>query len=160
MIMRKHFLIQFLFCVLLVVVYNNLPAQTPDDKIKKEINEALDLWNAACKNADLEQVMSMFDNSDNIMVIGSDKGEVFKGKVEVRKWLRDLFAFAGFSWEMDRIDIDYHDKTAWAFVEGLMIVTIHNGETLTKPYRFTAVLVKKKNGWKWRLFDGSVPKKE
>ncbi len=158
--MKKNFLIQFVFFVLLLVLHAHLSAQTTNDKIKSEITEALNLWNTACKNADLEQVMSMFDNSENIMVIGSANGEVSKGKDEIRKWLGDLFGFAGFSWEMNRIDIDYSDITAWVFIEGTMVVSIHKGETMKKPYRFTAVLVKKKNVWKWRLFDGSEPQSE
>ena len=160
MIMKKNLLIQVVLFNLLLGVLNPLSAQTANDNIKGEITTALNLWNTACKNADLEQVMSMFDNSESIMVIGSANGEVNKGKDEIRKWLGDLFGFAGFSWEMNRIDIDYINKTAWVFIEGNMVVSIHNGETIKKPYRFFAVLVKKKNVWKWRLFNGSEPQQE
>lgn len=155
--MKKNFLIHLVLIAILFTVYKPISAQTANDKIKGEVIEALNLWNTACKNADLEKVMSMFDDSENIMVIGSANGEVSKGKDEIRKWLGELFGFAGFSWEMNRIDIDNNDKTAWVFIEGAMVVKIHNGETNKMPYRFTAILIKKKNVWKWRLFDGSVP---
>lgn len=41
-----------------------------------------------------------------------------------------------------------------------MIVNFHKGGKKISPYRFTGILVKKKGAWKWRLFDGSVPKGE
>jgi hypothetical protein len=50
--------------------------------------------------------MLLFDNSDNIMLIGSDSGEVYKGKEQIKGWLNLLFKNAGFSSEMNRIDID------------------------------------------------------
>lgn len=158
--MRKNFLIQFVFMILFSIVFNPLSAQTSNDKLKGEITEALNLWNTACKNANLEQVMSMFDNADNIMVVGSADGEISKGKEEINKWLGQLFGFAGFSWEMSRIDIDNKGKAVWVFMDGKMIVDIHKGGQKITPYRFTGILVKKKGVWKWRLFDGSVPQSE
>ena len=158
--MKKNFLIQVVFMILFSVVFNSLSAQTSNDKLKGEITEALNLWNTACKNANLEQVMSMFDNADNIMVVGSADGEISKGKEEINKWLGQLFGFAGFSWEMNRIDIDNNRKTAWVFMDGKMIVSFHKGGQKITPYRFTGIMVKKKGVWKWRLFDGSVPQQE
>ncbi len=158
--MKKNFLIQFVFMILFSVVFNSLSAQTSNDKLKGEITEVLNLWNTACKNANLEQVMSMFDNADNIMVVGSADGEISKGKEEINKWLGQLFGFAGFSWEMNRIDIDNKGKTAWVFMDGKMIVSFHKGGQKITPYRFTGIMVKKKGVWKWRLFDGSVPQQE
>ncbi|PKP12248.1 MAG: hypothetical protein CVU08_11470 [Bacteroidetes bacterium HGW-Bacteroidetes-3] len=158
--MKKNFLIQVVFMILFSVVFNSLSAQTSNDKLKGEITEALNLWNTACKNANLEQVMSMFDNADNIMVVGSADGEISKGKEEINKWLGQLFGFAGFSWEMNRIDIDNNRKTAWVFMDGKMIVSFHKGGQKITPYRFTGIMVKKKGVWKWRLFAGSVPQQE
>ena len=158
--MKKKSSFKYVFLVLLTQTFIVLSAQKPDDKVKMQIAKTLETWSAACKNADVDKVMSMFDNTANIMVVGSDKGEINKGKDEINIWLTKLFRVADFSWEMNRIDIDYFGKTAWVFVDGNMIVNFHKGGTNITPYRFTGILVKKKGEWKWRLFDGSIPKGE
>jgi hypothetical protein len=70
-------------------------AQTSSGKVQNEIKELLNLWNTAGKNANLDQATSMSDNSPDIMITGSADGEVYKGKVEIKKWLGDLFGLAG-----------------------------------------------------------------
>jgi ketosteroid isomerase-like protein len=158
--MKKQIYYTVLLMSLLLVFTNSISAKNSAEKVKKEITETLTKWNAACKNANIDLVMSMLDTTNDLMVVGSDKGEINKGKDEVKAWLSQLFGFAGFSWEMKRIDIDSNDKTAWIFMDGKMIVDFHKGGQKITPYRFTGILVKKKDGWKWRLFDGSVPQGE
>lgn len=127
---------------------------------KLQVQKALTLWNDAAKHANLEKFMSFFDESENIMLVGSDSGEIFKGKKQIRSWLGGLFEHHSFQWEMNRIDIDSYQNTAWVFVDGAMIVTNDKGNRNKTPYRFSGVLIKKGNQWKWRLFDGSIPKGE
>ena len=158
--MKKNILFQAVLVILLSVSVNSLAAQKSSEKVKSEITETLKIWNAACKNAKLDQVMSMLDNSEGLMVVGSADGEINKGPDEARKWVSQIFGFAGFSWEMTRIDIDSNGKTAWVFMDGKMIVDFHKGGQKVTPYRFAGILVKKKGAWKWRLFDGSVPQQE
>ena len=155
--MKKIALMLSYLIILSLFISNPLKAQTETDNVKTEIIRALNLWNTAAKNSDIEQFMSLFDDSGNILLVGSDSGEVFKGKDEIKGWLSTLFDFAGFSWEMDRIDIDYNGNTAWVFVDGKMIVTNKTGKTRKPLYRFTGIMVKKNNEWKWRLFNGSNP---
>jgi ketosteroid isomerase-like protein len=120
-------------------------------------HRALDAWNSACSARDLKRVMAMIDDGPDVMVVGSDKGEVFKGRDQIEGWLKGLLAVRGFSWEMDRVDIDANGATAWAFVEGRMVVADTSGTVLGKqPYRFTSVMVKKGETWKWRVFDGAI----
>lgn len=158
--MKKNLFLQAAFLILFLAVSNAATAQKCSEKVKSEITKTLETWNNSCKNGNLEEVMSMFDDSDNIMVVGSDKGEISKGKDEISKWLGQLFGFAGFSWEMNRIDTDNNGKTAWVFMDGKMIVNFHKGGQRITPYRFTGIMVKKNGIWKWRLFNGSVPEKE
>ena len=157
--MKKKIFLQFALVVLLFFVSNSLSAKKSDETVKSEITKTLEIWNSAGKSANLDLAMSLFDNSANIMLVGSSNGEVFKGKDQAKEWLTQLFGFGSFSWEMSRIDIDSNGKTAWVFVEGKMIVKFHQGGTKITPYRFTGIMVKKKGVWKWRLFDGSVPEK-
>ena len=78
----------------------------------------------------------------------------------MRAWLSAIFAHANFSWEMNTIDIDSNGKTAWVFVDGAMIVQWDSGHTKKTPYRFTGIMIKKNKVWKWRLFNGSIPRGE
>ena len=151
----------------MICLVSNAPthAQTdkPDKKqaenniIKKEITAALELWNNSAKSRDMSHFMELFDNTEAIIVVGSDSGEVFKGKEQIEAWMKMLFAHRSFSWEMNRVDIDHNGNTAWVFMDGSMIVTNDKGKTAKFPYRFTGILVKVKNCWKWRLFNGSAP---
>ena len=157
---RNYIFFQVVFIFAFIISVNSLSAQKTSEKVKNEITETLKIWNTACKNAKLDQVMPMLDITDGLMVVGSANGEINKGNDEVKAWLSQLFGFAGFSWEMTRIDIDSNGKTAWVFMDGKMIVDFHKGGQKITPYRFTGILVKKKGAWKWRLFDGSVPQQE
>jgi len=143
--------------ILLLASNHSVSAQKSSDKVRSEITRTLEIWNNAAKTANLENSLALFDNSTDIMLVGSANGEVSKGKDQVKEWLTQIFSFAGFSWEMNRVDIDSNGKTAWVFMEGKMIVKFHKGGTKITPYRFTGIMVKKKGEWKWRLFDGSVP---
>ncbi|MCX6230925.1 MAG: nuclear transport factor 2 family protein [Bacteroidetes bacterium] len=157
---KNIILLKLVFLILFSVSINSLFAQESTDKIKNEISETLKSWNMAAKNADVNQAMSLFDTTATIILIGSDSGEVYKGKEQIKKWLGQLFEVGSFSWEMNRIDIDNNGNTAWVFMDGKMIVNFHNGKRKITPYRFTGIMVRKKGEWKWRLFDGSVPKGE
>jgi ketosteroid isomerase-like protein len=148
----------FPLIILIFLCSANISAQVQPDKVKAEITEVLKQWNAACKKADVDELMSLFDNTDNIILIGSDSGEIFKGKVQMRAWLTDFCKYMKVSWDMDRVDIDYNDNTAWVFVDGLMNYENKAGKTWKSHYRFTGIMVKKDGVWKWRLFDGSKPK--
>jgi ketosteroid isomerase-like protein len=158
--MKKEIVPQGLLVVIFSVMFSSLAGQPSSGKVQSEIKETLTAWNTACKNADLDKVMSMLNNTDDIMVVGSADGEISRGRDEVKKWLTQIFGFAGFSWEMNRVEIDSNGKTAWVFVDGKMIVGFHKGGTKVTPYRFTGVLVKEKGVWKWSLFNGSVPQQE
>lgn len=158
--MKKYIITRSVFVIVFSIMFNSLTAQTSSVKFQDEIKEALNRWNTACKNAELDKVMEMFDNSASIMLVGSADGEISKGKDEIREWLSQMFGLAGFSWEMNRTDIDCNGKTAWVFMEGKMVVDFHKGGRKVIPYRFTGIIVQEKGIWKWRLFDGSEPKSE
>ena len=131
--------------------------QVKNLNIINEITATLELWNSSAKSRDMSHIMELFDNSEAIMIVGSDSGEVFKGKEQIEGWIKMLFSHRSFSWEMNRVDIDHNGNTAWVFMDGFMIVTSDKGKTAKFPYRFTGVMVKVKNSWKWRLFNGSAP---
>lgn len=58
---------------------------------------------------------------------------------------------------MNRTDIDYNQNTAWVFADGNIVITLLAGEPIKGLYRFSAVLVKRGDTWKFRLYNGSNP---
>ncbi len=137
------------------------PAPQPPADVKAEVRQALQRWSDLAGAGDLAAFMAQFDEGADLLVVGSDKGEVFQGRAAIEGWLGKLLAGNRFGWQMDRVDIDANGDTAWAFVDGSMTVRSPDGKVrFTAPYRFTAVLVKRGDRWAWRLFHGSVPAKE
>jgi ketosteroid isomerase-like protein len=160
---RRHRVVIFMLIFLLITASAHSQKDKPDKKqeaaagINKEITASLKLWNNSAKSRDISHFMDLFDNSEAIIVVGSDSGEVYKGKEQIEGWIKLLFSHRSFSWEMNRVDIDHNGNTAWVFMDGFMTVTNDKGKTAKFPYRFTGILVKVKNTWKWRLFNGSAP---
>lgn len=135
-----------------------VPAQA---QVDAEVRRALEQFNAAAATGDVKACLALFEDRADILMVGSDKGEVFKGPAAMEGWLGALMRGNRFSWEMDRVDISHHGDTAWAFVEGRMVVKDPAGKLRFKaPYRFSAVLVRRGQGWAWRLFHGSGAGKE
>ncbi|MEI7491297.1 MAG: nuclear transport factor 2 family protein [Bacteroidota bacterium] len=161
--LQKSALVIFLlFCLLTAASAYSQTGKTDkkpeaEEAFKKEITSALELWNTMAKNRDVNHFMDLFDKTADIIVVGSDSGEIFKGRNQIEAWMKMLFAHRSFSWDMNRVDIHHNGNTAWVFMDGNMIVSDDKGKTVKFPYRFTGILVKVKNTWKWRLFDGSVP---
>lgn len=155
--MKKTTMIQLTFLIPFCVILGSAPAQNSSDIVKSEISETLNLFNNAAQNANTDQMMSLFDDSENIMFIGSDSAEIWKGKEQIKGHLNSIFPKESVSLEMTRIDIDYNGNTAWVFVDGAIIISTTTGEKIKAPYRFSGVMVKKYNKWKWRLFNGSNP---
>ena len=155
-----------LFSILLMALIGcaSQPADAPpsSEVVHAEIRRALDQFSEISGRGDVTAFMAQFDDRADIMLVGSDTGEVFKGRAAMEGWLAKLYKSSGFNWQMDRVDISHHGETAWVFVEGKM--NVRNKATgklqFSAPYRFSAVLVKRGDRWAWRLFHGSAPGKE
>jgi ketosteroid isomerase-like protein len=156
--MKKNFIIPAALVIFLSPMFYSLNAQTASGKVNGEISEALKLWNSACKTGNTTQLMALYDNTENIMLVGSDSAEIWKGKDQIKGHVNEVFAHSSFYWEMNRIDIDSNGDTAWAVVDGSMNIKTDTGETMKTPYRFTNIYVKRNGSWKLRIFHGSIPK--
>lgn len=127
----------------------------PDSEIRKSLRR----FNEVLATKDLHAVMSVYDGSDDVMVVGSDSGEVFIGQKRVQEFMNAIVSMPFvFSFEMDQAVIHHNQNTAWVFVDSKMVHTRSNGEVSRTPYRITAVLVKKGAEWKWKVFSGSIPR--
>lgn len=160
----KHLLAAFSILLVGLVGCTSLGAGPPtsSENVQAEVRRALDQFSDISRRADLVAMMAQFDERADIMLVGSDKAEVFIGRTAMEGWLESLYKSSGFSWQMDRVEISHNGDTAWAFVEGKMNVNSKATGKLrfSKPYRFSAVLVKRGDRWVWRLFHGSEPGKE
>jgi len=158
--MRNRNALGFFSLLFSLVVASYTFAQNKPADITAEIRHSLNLWNETAKKADLNAFVDLFDSSPNILLVGSDSGEIFKGKEQISQWASSLFEHHRFEWDMQQIEIDNYQGCAWVFMNGSMIVTNDQGKKSKTPYRFTGVMIKRNGQWKWRLFNGSIPKAE
>jgi len=113
----------FLFLALTVLAGCASPRlDATAESTEAELRSTISRFSDLSGQGDLEEVMAQFDDGAEFILIGSDKGEVFKGREAVRAWLGTLYKANGFSWGMERIEISRHEDTAWAFVECKMVV--------------------------------------
>jgi hypothetical protein len=87
--MKKSLLILLIFLSSAMTL--SLLAQEISEKVKSEINQTLQSFNTAAQNANTEQLMALFDNSANIMFIGGDSAEIWKGQNQIRGHLNSIF---------------------------------------------------------------------
>jgi ketosteroid isomerase-like protein len=125
------------------------------------IREALIRMNEMLATKDLDKVMSIYDDADDIMVIGSDSGEVFIGRERVRVFMKFIVSMPFiFSFELEPTTIRHQKDMAWVFCDGKMVHTRTNGKISRFPYRIMAVMVERGGIWKWKVFSGSIPRGE
>lgn len=137
------------------------PVRTQDREAAPGIVAALHAINDVCARRDVVAFMGLFEDSDSIALIGSDAGEVFKGRAAVAGFIRTLFALPfTFSFEMPDPVIRQRGDVAWAFVDGSMLHHLADGSSRKVPYRITAVMVRQGHVWRWQMFSGSSPRPE
>jgi ketosteroid isomerase-like protein len=125
------------------------------------IRQSLDQLNLVLATKNLEKIMTVYDASDDISVIGSDSAEVFIGRERVKQFMEMIISMPFvFSFEFDHPVISCEGNIAWVFTDGNMVHTRSNGKVTKVPYRVTAVMVKRGNDWKWKMFSGSIPRGE
>ncbi|MEJ2555862.1 MAG: nuclear transport factor 2 family protein [Anaerolineae bacterium] len=103
------------------------------------------------------QVLAEFAPGDEVLLVGSDAGEVATGRQELEAFFARIFARdTTFSWEWDRIDVSHAGDLAWFFAEGRVVLSTAK-EQRRAPYRITGVLERHGERWLWRQYHGSEP---
>ena len=124
-----------------------------------EIRKCLLSLNESLATRDPDKVMAVFDSADDIMIIGSETGEVCLGRAKARAFVEELLRRPHLHYfTMDHITIARSGDIAWAFADGKMHRTKKDDPILIHPFRITAVLVRRADGWKWKVFSGSIPR--
>ncbi len=116
---------------------------------EKAIKQTLeDYANAYCAK-DLEALMEVFDDSDNISVIGTGGDELCVGQEQVRSlFLRNFEEATATKFKWDWLDVRVSEDHAVVSVT-LTIHLIYNEENLKVPIRWSVVLKNKDNRWVW-----------
>jgi ketosteroid isomerase-like protein len=107
-----------------------------------------DYANAYCAK-DIDALMDVFDNSENISVIGTGADELCVGQGQVRNlFLRNFEEASATKFEWDWMDIRVSNNHAVVSVT-LTIYLEHKGNSLKVPLRWTVVLKKTNHKWVW-----------
>jgi len=109
------------------------------------IKSTLEDYAKAYCSKDIESMMRVFDNSENISVIGTGANELCVGQNEIKNlFLRNFEEATATKFEWDWLDVRISDNHAVVSVT-LTIHLEYNGNKLKVPIRWTVVL-KNKNG--------------
>ena len=127
-----------------------------DSKVRSQVGEILQRFNDLVSRRD-PQVMAEFAPVDEIILVGSETGEVANGRHEIQVFFERVFAREGiFSWEWDRVEAWGEGDLAWFFAEGWAIYATTK-EQRKMPYRVSGVLERYGERWLWRQYHGSEP---
>ena len=152
----KKIILFFLFLFSLIIP-NFVIGQSNQDKVKSEISKTLERFYKAAQEGNAEGIMSLFDSTSKVMFVGGDSAEIWEGTTKIRAHLNAMFPDEKVTLLMNRTDIDYNQNTAWVFADGQIVITLPTGDPIRGLYRFSAILVKLENTWKFRLYNGSNP---
>jgi ketosteroid isomerase-like protein len=102
-------------------------------------------------------IVEEFADSPDVLLVGSDDGEIARGRAEIESLLRALFELpVRLRWEWRHRDISVAGDIAWLFAD-CEVVIASDQEEKRKPYRLTGVLQRVSGNWRWRQFHGSQP---
>jgi hypothetical protein len=126
-----------------------------DAETREEVLLALGELRAALSQRRLEGVLSLFAPDADATLIGSSLGEIARGPLELRTFLKRVFSSPRvISWEWDDVSISCAGDVAWLWLEGALVL---DGRS-DRPYRITGVLERRQGRWLWILFHGSEPR--
>jgi ketosteroid isomerase-like protein len=115
----------------------------------KAIKSTLEDYKNAYCSKDIEAMMSVFDDSENISVIGTGADELCVGQNEVRDlFLRNFEEATATRFEWDWLDVRISGNHAVVSVT-LTIHLEYKGNKLKVPIRWTVVLKNKNGKWVW-----------
>lgn len=116
---------------------------------KDSITSTLEDYAQAYCAKDIDALMHVFDDTDNISVIGTGGDELCVGRKEIRElFLRNFDEATANKFQWDWLDVRISENHAVVSVT-LTIHLEHKGNQLSVPIRWTVVLKNKNNRWVW-----------
>jgi uncharacterized protein (TIGR02246 family) len=135
-------------------------AQAPANS-DEAVLQTLTAMNDALARRDLAGFMALFEDGDDILLVGSDADEVFHGREAVGGFLKQLYGLPfTFAFDMPTVTIRRKGHHAWLFADGAMVHKRADGSETRRPYRIALVMKRHDDAWRWQLFSGSVPAAE
>ncbi len=131
----------------------------PDDQA---IRDTLKVLNSSLTARDIDLFMGLFEHSDDILLVGPDPGQVYRGWDAIRHYMFQVFHLpAVASFDLRDVVVKQNGDSAWVYVGGPALRTVDQGPSggamTHEPYRYTVVMVREDGHWRWQLFHGSVP---
>jgi len=122
----------------------------------KAIQSTLEDYAKAYCAKDIDSLMSVFDDSDNISLVGTGSDEFCVGRAEIKNlFLRNFGEATAYKFEWSRIDTRISDNHA--VVSARIIIHLEcDGNQLSVPIRWTVVLINKNNRWLWIHRNASI----
>lgn len=127
-----------------------------DADTRSAVSEVLERFFQLVSTRDM-RVLAEFAPGDDVLLVGSDAGEIATGPREIEAFFTRIFARPStFSWKSRRIHVSQAGDIAWFFAEGQMTVESAKGQEKA-PYRISGVLERVGDQWLWRQYHGSNP---
>lgn len=127
-----------------------------DDEVHSQVCATLERFSKLVSTWD-PRVLEEFAQEDDILLAGSETGEVVIGGQEVEAFFRRIFARAEYySWEWDHIETSHTGDVAWFLADGRVILSTGDDQRRL-PYKISGVLERHGQLWRWRQYHGSEP---
>ena len=125
--------------------------------LQADVKQALERLSALMAAAD-PAIAAQFDPAAEVLLVGSEVGEVVRGHQALGRFFAEIFALPlRIKWVWDDIEAGAQGETVWFFAEGAAVV-LRDGIETRRPYRLSGVLVRTADGLRWRQFHGAEPK--
>ena len=128
-----------------------------DDETEREVLGVLRAFNSQLAAHDLEGVLGLFVSDPDVILVGSEVGEIAIGPSELRAFFQRIFARPGtfrFEWRTCRVSVE--GDVAWFFADTLAHYS-EPGNAVTVPYRTTGVFARRGDRWQLAHYHGSEP---
>lgn len=142
--------------LLLILGLGPSATSPPRGTAERGVRKTLMRLNDRLARRDLALLDDFADGPDTL-VVGSEVGEVARGRAAIEAHLKSIFArpeTLAFSWR--EVEVAVHGHVAFLHAEGEAVLDGADGEQ-RRPYRLTGVLQLVEGLWRWRLYHGSEP---
>jgi hypothetical protein len=140
------------------VLGNNVDISSSNrDTSSSPLLDVLDEFGRSISNQDLDAALATFSLRPDVLLVGSEAGEVAKGPEALRSFL-ELVLNSGsrITWQWSTRHGAIFGDAGYVFAEGEVIVTSATA-TSRQPYRMTGILVREGTEWRLLCFHGAEP---
>ena len=136
---------------------HNPQSHSANSEVKQAIVELMTQMSVGVENRSVDEIMELFLESPDVILIGSKEGKIARGFEEVRN------LFKGIVSSKVKTRLVWHSYTvntkgdvAWLFSLAELVFENTN-HTSRVPYRVTGLFLRVADQWKWVQYHGSEP---